>query len=47
LVGLGHEIEVDGIFGAGTEEATRRFQSSRGLTVDGVVGPRTWAAGWS
>ena len=35
---------IDGIFGPLTEGATRAFQSSRGLGVDGVVGPRTWAA---
>src|SRR5437762_9903683 len=37
---LGH-IKVDGIFGPETEEAVRSFQASRGLAVDGIVGPQT------
>ncbi|MGO3126915.1 MAG: peptidoglycan-binding protein [Luteimonas sp.] len=34
---------ADGIFGARTESAVRSYQSSRGIEVDGVVGPNTWA----
>jgi hypothetical protein len=36
--------QPDGWFGRKTETAVRGFQSSHGLKVDGVVGPRTWKA---
>ena len=32
---------IDGLYGPMTEAAVERFQRSRGLAIDGVVGPRT------
>lgn len=32
----------DGIFGSGTDNAVRQFQSSRGLASDGIVGANTY-----
>jgi peptidoglycan hydrolase-like protein with peptidoglycan-binding domain len=37
-------LVVDGVFGAQVEEAVKQFQQGAGLTVDGIVGPATWAA---
>lgn len=36
------DLEVDGIFGDKTETAVKRFQKSRGLDQDGIVGQDTW-----
>jgi hypothetical protein len=35
---------IDGVFGPSTRHAVVAFQKVNGLTRDGVVGPRTWAA---
>ena len=40
----GADLKIDGIFGSETEKAVKDFQKSHGLTVDGVIGPKTWAA---
>lgn len=38
------DIKADGVFGRVTDRAVKRWQRSNGLTVDGVVGPKTWKA---
>lgn len=37
-------IIADGRFGNGTLAAVKAFQSSKGLTPDGVIGAKTWTA---
>ncbi|WP_426361900.1 glycoside hydrolase domain-containing protein [Streptomyces sp. E-08] len=41
---LGRTVSVDSVFGAGTDQAVRDYQSSRGLDADGIVGSGTWGA---
>jgi hypothetical protein len=35
---------VDGIFGSKTDKAVRNYQKACELVVDGIAGPKTWAA---
>lgn len=46
LKGLGYfnYHQATGYFGTITQDAVKAFQKSRGLAVDGIVGPQTWAA---
>jgi peptidoglycan hydrolase-like protein with peptidoglycan-binding domain len=39
----GWVIGVDGIFGPQTRSVVTSFQRRKGLVVDGIVGPKTWA----
>ena len=41
---LGYIVASDGIFGAVTEKAVRKYQERKGLSVDGICGMKTWKA---
>lgn len=43
----GWSIAADGLYGPETESIARAFQAEKGLTVDGLIGPATWAAAWT
>lgn len=47
LIAAGYALPkygADGSFGAESEDAVRKFQGANGLAVDGICGPKTWAA---
>lgn len=37
------KLDIDGSFGARTEQAVKKLQKANGLVVDGSCGPKTWA----
>ncbi len=43
----GWEIARDGKYGPQSRSVCLKFQSEKGLAVDGLVGPRTWEASWT
>lgn len=47
LISLGYDVGktgADGKFGRNTQKAVKAFQKASGLTADGIVGPKTYAA---
>lgn len=42
-LGFGHDPDLAGTFGAGTQRAVREFQEAWKLPPDGEVGPETWS----
>ena len=44
LESAGETVSVNGAYGARTIAAVKTFQQQHSLSVDGIVGPQTWAA---
>jgi N-acetylmuramoyl-L-alanine amidase/Putative peptidoglycan binding domain len=42
----GWTISTDGFYGPQSEDVCRKFQAEKHLLVDGLCGPKTWAASW-
>jgi Putative peptidoglycan binding domain len=41
------QLDTDGQYGPDSERVCRQFQANKGLPVDGLVGPSTWATTWN
>ena len=42
LNSYGYSLSVDGQFGSKTQAAVKDYQKKNGLSVDGIVGEKTW-----
>ena len=43
----GSSIDVNDQYGPASAHVCSEFQAEKGIAVDGIVGPITWAAAWS
>jgi peptidoglycan hydrolase-like protein with peptidoglycan-binding domain len=47
MAARGWTLVADGMYGPSSEACAAQFQTEKGLDVDGLVGPQTWAAAWT
>jgi N-acetylmuramoyl-L-alanine amidase/Putative peptidoglycan binding domain len=47
MANRGWRLGVDGVYGNESKNVCTSFQREKGLGVDGMVGPQTWAASWN
>jgi hypothetical protein len=47
MAARGWDLTADGMYGPGSQSVCQQFQAEKGLGVDGLVGPQTWAAAWT
>lgn len=43
----GWSLTADGLYGPTTAKVARQFQKEKGIPVDGLIGPSTWASAWT
>ena len=47
MAARGWTIDADGQYGPQSQDVCSSFQEEKGLGVDGLAGPQTWAAAWT
>jgi hypothetical protein len=47
MASRGWSITTDGVYGSQSQQVCRQFQQEKGMSVDGLVGPKTWQASWT
>jgi len=47
MAARGWSLAADGMYGPSSQSVCEQFQAEKGLGVDGLVGPQTWAAAWT